>query len=265
MIIEEFSARHAGRSVRYGLAVSQPHFGSAWPAGISSSYRLMSGTWNADRVARKAGAAARLSSHNVAAADPNSLTILPCPASRSPDVIRAAHIIARAASIVWPIANRDRDGAWVGCVPWTVTGSVWATAVIRPSIIPPSTAVVRAIAVVATAVVRATAVIPTAVIRIGASACANHDNNEQEPENRPRSSHYGFGVTGSCLRFPMSNSIGFHTFIIRIRPNFCAFSTVLTMSRSNCLGCRWRRLHWAQRSFFSKKKTLEKVDSYTTP
>jgi hypothetical protein len=193
------------------------------PLGISSSYRLMSGTWNAGRVARKAGAAARLSSHNVVATDPDSLTAARCPVSRPPDIIRAAHIIARAASIVRPIANRDRDGAWVGCIPWTVTGSVRATAGIRPSIIPPSTGVVRAIAVVrATTVVRATAVIATAVIRIGASACANHDNNEQEPENRPLSSHYGFGVTGSCLRFPMTNSIGFHTFIIRIRPNFCA-------------------------------------------
>ena len=190
------------------------------PLGISSSYRLMSGTWNAGRVARKAGVAARLSSHNVVATDPDSLTAARCPVSRPPDIIRAAHIIARAASIVRPIANRDRDGAWVSSIPWTVTGSVRATAVIRPSIIPPSTGVVRAIAVIATAV--ATAVIATAVIRIGASPCANHDNNEQEPENRPLSSHYGFGVIGSCLRFPMINSIGFHTFIIRIRPNFCA-------------------------------------------
>lgn len=191
----------------------------------------MSGTWNAGRVARKAGASARLSSHNVVAADPNSLTILRCPVSRSPDVIRAAHIIARAASIVRPIANLDRDGAWGSGIPWTVTGSVRSTAGIRPSIRPPSTGVVRAIAVVlataavgraTTAVGRATAVIATAVIRIGASACANHDNNEQEPENRPLSSHYGFGVTGSCLRFPMINSIGFHTFIIRIRRSFCA-------------------------------------------
>ena len=184
----------------------------------------MSGTWNAGRVARKARASARLSSHNVVAADPNSLTILPCPVSRSPDVIRAAHIIARAASIVRPIANRDRDGAWGSGIPWTVTGSVRSTAGIRPSIRPPSTGVVRAIAVVlaTAAVVLATAVIATAVIRIGASACANHDNNEQEPENRPLSSHYGFGVTGSCLRFPMINSIGFHTLINRIRPNFCA-------------------------------------------
>jgi hypothetical protein len=149
----------------------------------------------------------KLSSHNVAAADPNSLTILPCPVSRSPDVIRAAHIIARAASIVRPIANRDRDGAWVSGIAWTVTGSVRATAVIRPT-----PGVVRAPAVISSAV----------IIRIGASACANHDNNEQEPENRQLSSHCGFGVTGSCLRFPMINTMRFHTFIIRIRPNFCA-------------------------------------------
>jgi hypothetical protein len=183
----------------------------------------MSGTWNAGRVARKAGAAARLSSHNVVATDPDSLTAARCPVSRSPDVIRAAHIIARTASIVRPIANRDRDGAWVSCIPWPVTGSVRATAGIRPSIIPPSTGVVRAFAVVrATPVVGATAIIAPAVIRIGASACANHDNNEQEPENRPLSSHCGFAVTGSWLRVAVINNVGFHTFIIRIRPNFCA-------------------------------------------
>jgi hypothetical protein len=177
----------------------------------------MSGTWNAGRVVRKAGAAARLSSYDVVPADPDSLAVDPSPMSRPPDVIGPPDVIARAASIVRPIANRDRDGAWVSCIPCTVTGSVRATAVIRPSIIPSSTGVVRAIAVV-----WATAIIATAVIRIGASPCANHDNNEQEPENRPLSSHYGFGVTGRCLRFPMINSIGFHTFIIRIRPNFCA-------------------------------------------
>jgi len=191
---------------------------TAWPLATSSTYRLMSSRWDTCVLSATDQTVSRLSSHNVVAADPDSLTVAGCPMSRPPDVIRAAHIIARAASIVRPIANRDRDGAWVSCIPWTVTGSVRATAVIRPSIIPPSTAVVRA----TTAVVRATAVIATAVIRIGASACANHDNNEQEPENRPLSSHYGFGVTGSCLRFPMTNSIGFHTFIIRIRPNFCA-------------------------------------------
>jgi hypothetical protein len=156
----------------------------------------MSGRWNAGRVARKARAAARLSSYDVVPADPDSLAVDPSPVSRPPDVIGPPDVIPRAASIVRPIANRDRDGAWVSCIPWTVTGSVPATAVIRPSI-PPSTGVVRAIAVV-----RATAVIATAVIRIGASACANHDNNEQEPENCPLSSHCGFAVTGSCLRFP---------------------------------------------------------------
>jgi hypothetical protein len=167
---------------------------TAWPRwGISSSYRLRSGTWKAGRVARKAGAAARLSSYDVVPADPDSLAVDPSPVSRPPDVIGPPDVIPRAASIVRPIANLDRDGAWVSCIPWTVTGSV-----------------------------RATAVIATAVIRIGASACANHDNNEQEPENRPLSSHYGLGVTGSCLRFPMINSLGFHTFVIRIRPNFCA-------------------------------------------
>jgi hypothetical protein len=45
--------------------------------GTSSSYRLMSGTWNAGRVGRKDGAAARLSSHNVVTTDPDPLTVAP--------------------------------------------------------------------------------------------------------------------------------------------------------------------------------------------
>src|ERR687892_1233494 len=92
--------------------------------------------------------ASRLSSHNVAAADPNSLTVDPCPASVTPDIISTAHVITGASGVVRPIADRDRDRAR------TITWSVHATSVVR-----------------ATSIVRTTAV----VIRIGASACAHSD------------------------------------------------------------------------------------------
>src|SRR5438132_9408535 len=68
----------------------------------------------------------RLSSHNVVAVDPNSLTVAPYPMSRPPDVIAPAHIITRAASVIGPITNLDRDSAWVRAIAraTSVTGSI---------------------------------------------------------------------------------------------------------------------------------------------
>src|SRR5207245_5842297 len=68
----------------------------------------------------------RLSSHNVAAVDPDSLTVAPYPMSRPPDVIAPAHIITRAAIIIGSITNLDRDSAWVRAIAraTSVTGSI---------------------------------------------------------------------------------------------------------------------------------------------
>jgi len=45
--------------------------------------------------------------------------------SRDPDVIRGAHIITGAASVIRPIANLDRDGAWVSIARGNgITGAV---------------------------------------------------------------------------------------------------------------------------------------------
>jgi len=75
----------------------------------------------------------RLSSHNVVAVNPDSLPVAPHPMSRPPNVIGPAHIVTRAAIIIGPITNLDRDGAWVGIARVTaITGSVWAiTSIIR--------------------------------------------------------------------------------------------------------------------------------------
>jgi hypothetical protein len=51
--------------------------------------------------------------------------------SRPPDVIAPAHIITRAAIIIGPITNLDRDSAWVRAIARTsVTGSI-TTPIIR--------------------------------------------------------------------------------------------------------------------------------------
>jgi hypothetical protein len=69
------------------------------------------------------------------AVDPNSVMVAPCPMSRDPDVICAAHVITSAASVIRPIANLDRDGAWVGIARGTgVTGSVWAVTRVTGSV-----------------------------------------------------------------------------------------------------------------------------------
>ena len=69
------------------------------------------------------------------AVNPDSLTAAPCPMSWPPDVIRAAHVITRTASIIRPIANLDRDGAWVGIARGTsVTGAVWAVTRVTGSV-----------------------------------------------------------------------------------------------------------------------------------
>src|SRR6202011_2635420 len=77
----------------------------------------------------------RLSSHNVVAVNPDSLPVTPHPMSRPPDVIGPAHIVTRAAIIIGPITNLDRDGAWVGIARVTaITGSVWAVSRITASV-----------------------------------------------------------------------------------------------------------------------------------
>src|SRR5436190_22083280 len=68
-------------------------------------------------------------SRNVVATDPNA----PAPMPWAPDIIGPAGPITRTTSIIWPIANRDRDGAWVSRISWTVawpiraiTSVIWA-------------------------------------------------------------------------------------------------------------------------------------------
>src|SRR5437879_1588301 len=122
--------------------------------------------------------------------NPDSLTVAPRPMSRSPDVIRAPHVITCAAIVIRPVANLDRDGAWVT----SITGSVWAI-----------TRVTRSVRWIST-------------IIIGASACTDSYRKEKEQENRPFWLGFRSIPDGDRLRFRVINKVHFHH--IRLRRNF---------------------------------------------
>jgi len=87
--------------------------------------------------------------------------------SRPPDVIAPPDVIPRTTSIIWPIAYRDRDGAWTIARVSSITAPVRATSV--TSIIwtgPVSSSVIT-------------------TIIVGAPACTERDRNYEEQENLP--------------------------------------------------------------------------------
>jgi hypothetical protein len=127
--------------------------------------------------------------------NPDSLTVAPCPVSRPPDVIRAAHVITCAAIVIRPIANLDRDGAWVAIARVSgITGSVWARARVTGSVRRIST------------------------IIISASACTDSQRKKKEQENRPFWPGFRSIPDGDRLRFRVINNVHFHH--IRLRRNF---------------------------------------------
>ena len=62
------------------------------------------------------------------AVDPDPLTMARCPVTWPPDVVGAADVITGTAHIVRPVANCDRDRAWI-------TGIVRSARVIRAAAI----------------------------------------------------------------------------------------------------------------------------------
>jgi hypothetical protein len=55
--------------------------------------------------------------------------------SRPPDVIGPPDVIPGAMRVIRPIANLDRDGAWVGIARGTgITGCVWAISRVTASV-----------------------------------------------------------------------------------------------------------------------------------
>ena len=86
-----------------------------------------------------------MSPYDVVPADPDSLSAAPSPVSRPPDVIGPPDVIPGAMRVIRPIANLDRDGAWVSGVPWTVTWAIWTiTSVIWPAVRRISTVIIGA-------------------------------------------------------------------------------------------------------------------------
>ena len=126
--------------------------------------------------------------------NPDSLTVAQYPMSRPPDVIGAAHVITSAASVIRPIANLDRDGAWVGIARGTgITGSVWTITRVTGS--------VWAITSVTGSVRRISTII------ISASACTDRPRKEKEQENRPFWPGFRSIPGGDRLRFRVINNV----------------------------------------------------------
>jgi hypothetical protein len=147
-----------------------------------------------------------LSPDDVVPADPDSLTVAVCPpVSRPPDVIGPPDVVPSTTSIIWPIAYRDRDGAWGGDIArggTGITGSVWAITRI--------TAPVRATSV--TSVIWTGPVsspVRTAVI-VGAPTCTERDRNYEEQESRPSRSRFRSNLGGD-LR--VINNVRFHIMV----------------------------------------------------
>ena len=119
------------------------------------------------------------------AVNPDSSAVAPCPMSRPPDVIGAAHVIPRTTRIVRPITNLDRDGTWVRGIP-RITWPVRAT-IIRPAIVP------WVITIVAST-----------------SACTDCDKNKNEQERRPVRSHSRSIPGGDRIHLRLINNVHFH-------------------------------------------------------
>ncbi len=112
--------------------------------------------------------------------------------SRNPDVIGAAHVITCAASVIRPIADLDRDGAWVAIARVTgITGSVWARTGVTGAVRRRST------------------------IIISASACTDSHRKEKKQENRPFWPGFRSIPDGDRFRFRVSgiNNVHFHIII----------------------------------------------------
>jgi len=146
----------------------------------------------------------RLSSHNVVAMDPDSLTVAPCPMSRPPDVIAPAHIITRAAIIIGPIANLDRDSAWVRAIAraTSVPGSVWAITRITGS--------VWAITRITGSVPR----IPSVMLLFASDYTERNRKQKQEEEHRPFPCRFRSISGGDRLLLRVINNVHFHIIII---------------------------------------------------
>src|SRR5438874_8618802 len=109
------------------------------------------------------------------AVNPDSATVGVYPMAGPPYIIRTTHVIAAAMGIVRPIADLNRDAAWVA-IAWVAIAWV---AIARVAITPIRT-VPRIMGVIARSVPWV-----SAIFIVSASACTNPTSEGKEQENGP--------------------------------------------------------------------------------
>ena len=191
MIIEVATSMSFRRSVHYGIEFSRNCFASLLCAfGADSRYRLRIDYCETPALIQENQQPAVRLSQNVVSVDPDSLTMAPSPVSRSPNVIRPAHVITSPAIVIRPVANLDRNGAWVSCIPW---------AVVRPW-----TTIIGSVPRISS-------------ITSFTSACTERDRDQKQQQCRPFQSRFCSRSCGECFRLRVFKNIRFHNNGIRIR------------------------------------------------
>src|SRR5438034_10380830 len=127
MIIEVATSMNFRRSVDYGTEFSRNCFAFLLCAFAADSlYRLRIDYCKTPALIQENQQRAVRLSQNVVSVDPDFLTMTPSPMSRSPNVIRPAHVITSTAIVIRPVANLDRNGARVSGISWTVARAIRA-------------------------------------------------------------------------------------------------------------------------------------------
>src|SRR5438034_51579 len=127
MIIEVATSMNFCRSVHYGTEFSRNCFAFLLCAFAADSlYRLRIDYCKTPALIQENQQPAVRLSQNVVSVDPDSLTMTPSPMSRSPNVIRPAHVIPSTAIVIRPVANLDRNGARISGISWPVVRP-WTT------------------------------------------------------------------------------------------------------------------------------------------
>jgi len=179
------------RSVHYGTEFSRNCFAFLLCAfGADSLYRLRIDYCKTPALIQENQQPAVRLSQNVMSVDPGFLTMAPSPMSRSPNVIRPAHVITSTAIVIRPVANLDCNGAWVSCIPW---------AVVRPR-----TTIIGSVPRISS-------------ITSFTSACTERDRDQKQQQCRPFQSRFCSRSCGKCFRLRVFKNIPFHNNGIRIR------------------------------------------------
>ena len=185
MIIEAATPMNSRRSVHYGTEFSRNCFAFLLCAfGADSLYRLRNDYCETPALIQENQQPAVRLSQNVVSVDPDFLTMTPSPMSRSPNVIRPAHVITSTAIVIRPVANLDRNGARVSGISWTVARAIRAI-----------TSVIWSVSWISS-------------ISSFTSACTERDKNKKEQKRRPLKFRFRFIPGKDGLR--VINDVCFH-------------------------------------------------------